>query len=192
MAGMSLARRLVLIALALAAGCGRPPEGGGPLEPTRANVIHAAQQVMRSARFCALVTVDAEGQPRARTVAPLPPLEGDGPLTVWIATRPSSRKVVELRAEPRVVLYYFDAQRLEYATVSGRARLVGDLSELNRRREHVSEELYPDWPEDCLLIEVQPTRVEVQGRQLAPDPLTWQPAGVDLDPARSPPPPASR
>ena len=113
-------------------------------------------------------------------MAPLPQQAGEHPLEVWIATRPTSRKVAELVAEPRVVLYYFDAQRLEYATVSGVARLVDDPTELTRRGADISRELYPDWPEDCVLIAVQPERVEVQGRELVP--VTWRPAGIDLGP----------
>jgi len=135
---------------------------------------------MDAARFAALVTVDAAGQPRARTVAPLPPLPGDPPLAVWIATRPGTRKVAEIRAEPRVVLYYFDAVRAEYATLAGRARLVDESAEMQRRGAGLSRELYPDWPEDCLLIEVLPEQVEVLGRGLEPDPDTWRPAGVSF------------
>ena len=163
----------------IAAACGRAP-ATAPREPTRENVIAAAREIMQAARYCALVTVDAEGAPRARTVAPLPPLPGDGPLSVWIATRPSTRKVAEIQAEARVVLYYFDAAREEYATLSGHARLVEQRPEIERRGAGLSRELYPDWPEDCLLIEIEPERLEVQGRGLVPDPVTWRPAGIDL------------
>jgi general stress protein 26 len=182
---MSAARRFAvavpggLVLGLLSAACG-PPPASVPREPTRENVIAAAREIMQAARYCALVTVDGDGSPRARTVAPLPPLPGDDPLAVWIATRPATRKVAEIRAEPRVVLYYFDAAREEYATLAGRARLVAQRSEIERRGAGLSRELYPDWPADCLLIEVEPERLEVQGRGLAPDPATWRPAGIDF------------
>jgi general stress protein 26 len=172
-----------LVLALLSAACGRPPggaPGGSPREPTRENVMAAAREIMQAARYCALVTVDADGAPRARTVAPLPPVPGEDPLVVWIATRPATRKVAEIRAEERVVLYYFDARREEYATLAGRARLVEQRSEIERRSAGLDRELYPDWPEDCLLIAVEPERLEVQGRGLEPDPVTWRPAGIDF------------
>jgi len=174
---MVAARWLALAALLTA--CGRAPASESR-EPTRENVIAAAHEIMAAARYCALVTVDGEGAPRARTVAPLPPLQGDGPLAVWIATRPATRKVGEIQAEPRVALYYFDAAREEYATLAGRARIVAERAEIERRGAGLSRELYPSWPEDRLLIEVEPLRLEVQGRGLAPDPETWQPVGISF------------
>jgi general stress protein 26 len=183
------ARAAALLAL-LSIGCERATPAG-PRPPTPANVTAAALEVMQAARYCARVTVEASGRPRARTVAPLPPIPGDPPLAVWIATRPGTRKLDELRAEPRVVLYYFDAATREYATVSGRARLVEAEDEVRRRGAGLSRELYPAFPEDCVLIEVQPERVEVQGRGLVPDPDTWRPAALELTgPPATPPAPA--
>jgi general stress protein 26 len=172
-AGLSLALAGVLQA------CG-PEPSPAPREATREAVLEAAREIMAAARFAALVTVDADGYPRARTVAPLPALPGDGPMSVWIATRPATRKVAEIQAEPRAVLYYFDAERREYATLTGRARIVGDRAEVERRSAHLSRELYPSWPADCVLIELLPERLEVQGRGLEPDAETWRPVGITL------------
>jgi general stress protein 26 len=172
-------RSLSSASAGLLLACGQAP-ARAPREPTRENVLAAAREVMAAARFAALVTIDAEGYPRARTVAPLPSLSGDEPMSVWIATRPTTRKVAEIRAEPRVVLHYFDAEREEYATLAGRARIVDERAEVERRSAHLSRELYPDWPAGCVLIEVRPERLEVQGRGLEPDPETWRPAGIDL------------
>lgn len=172
---LTLALALALLA---ASGCGKPPSPPEPpREPTRANVVSAARQIMRSAQFCALATVDSEGRPRVRTMSPFPPGED---MAVWFATRPDSRKVEQMRANPNVTLYYFDPGQLEYATIRGRARLVDDLEEKKRWRKRVSDELYPGWPDDCLLVEVTPERLEVLGRGLSADPDTWTPPGVDF------------
>jgi general stress protein 26 len=166
-----------LLAPVLACAEATPPRQE-PREPTRQNVISAARQIMRSARFCALATVDGEGRPRARTLAPFPPLED---MTVWFATRHATRKVEQIRAHPDVTLYYFDPQRLEYATILGRARLVDELEQKQRWRDRIDGDLYPGFPEDCLLVEVTPVRLEVLGRGLVADPDTWQPPGIDFD-----------
>jgi general stress protein 26 len=106
-------------------------------------------------------------------------------MVVWIATRPVTRKVEQLRADPRATLYWFDAVRREYVTIMGSARLVDDLAEKERRRDTVSPELYPNWPDDYLLIEVTPTTLEVLGRGLEPDPLTWKPPTLEFGKAAS-------
>jgi len=169
------AAALVLLAL----GCAEEAAPGQslPRESTRQNVISAARQIMRSARFCALTTVDEEGRPRARTLAPFPPEED---MTVWFATRHGTRKVEQMRSNPNVTLYYFDAKRLEYATLLGRARLVDELEDKQRWRDHISGDLYPHFPEGCLLVEVTPIQLEVLGRGLIADPDTWQPPGIDF------------
>jgi general stress protein 26 len=136
-----------------------------------------AREVIRAAEYCALVTVDADGQPRARTVHAFPPRED---MVVWIATRPVTRKVEQIRANPKVTLYYFDAERLEYVTLMGHARLVDDLDEKTARREFLSDELYPQWPDDCLLIEVTPAWLEVQAKGVEPDARTWRPQSVEF------------
>lgn len=59
---------------------------------------------MAAARYCALVTLDEAGRPLARAMDPFPP-EAD--LTVWLATHRATRKVEEIRRDPRVALYYF-------------------------------------------------------------------------------------
>ncbi len=164
---------VLAIFLSSVAACG---EGAASGDSAR-DPSEVARRIMRSAEYCALVTVDANGQPRARTVNPFP-VEDD--MVVWVATRPVTRKVEQIRANPRVTLYYFDAERLEYVTLMGRARLVDDLEEKRRRRNLLSYVLYPDWPDDCLLIEVTPEWMEVQGKGVEPDAETWRPQSVEF------------
>jgi general stress protein 26 len=50
-----------------------------------------------------LRTQDEEGRSQARTVNRFPPEED---MTVWIATSTLTRKVQQIRRDPRVTLYY--------------------------------------------------------------------------------------
>lgn len=97
-----------------------------PNAPTRAQVIAAAKDVMQTARYATLITIGDNGQPQARIVDPLLP-EGD--FTVWIGTNPLTRKVAEIKRDPRVTLLYFNAAAAEYVTVLGTATPVTDSAE---------------------------------------------------------------
>ena len=137
----------------------------------------AARQIMADARYSALITVDEFGQPRARTVDPRQP---DESMTVWVATQPQTRKVAQIEGHRQVTLYYFDRGRAEYVTVMGRATLHRDAETIERFWLDEWDEFYPDRPADVVLIEVVPERIEVLGRGVDPDPVTWVPQGIDL------------
>ncbi len=97
----------------------------------------------------------------------------------WIATNPITRKVNEIRRNPRVTLLYFDTASSSYVTLVGRAAIVADAAE---KATHWKEEWAPfydtrDGKRDFTLIRLTPTRLEIvsPGRGLAGDPKTWRP-----------------
>lgn len=139
-------------------------------------ILAQARSVMMDARYCALITVDDQGQPRARTVDPFAP---DEDFVVWIATRPVTRKVAQIRRHPAVTLYYWDAAKANYVTLMGTAELVDDeQTKVARRRDADSARLYPDFPDDYLLIKVTPDRLEAIVPGFRGDRDTWKPASV--------------
>jgi general stress protein 26 len=146
---------------------------------SRVEILEVARQVMASARYCALVTLDQAGSPQVRAMDPFPP---DGDMTVRLGTNSSTRKVDQIRHSPRVALYYFDPEGGSYVTLSGVARLINDADE---KSEWWKEEWTPFY-EDCfrgddyLLIEVTPKRCEVMSLEykIAASPKAWQPAVV--------------
>jgi general stress protein 26 len=135
-------------------------QGAAKSAPTRAQIIAAATDVMQKARFCTLVTLGDDGSPQARIVDPFAP---DSTMTVWIATNPTTRKVGQIKRDGRVALLYFDAARLGYVTVIGRATLVSDSAEKSRHWKdewagfYSNRNLGPDY----LLIRVKPLRIEM-------------------------------
>lgn len=97
---------LVLASLAcLASRADAQPSPPGA-DVDRPAVIRAARDVMQKARYCAFITLGEDGQPQARAVDPLGP---DDDMTVWVGTNAATRKVAQLRKDPRVTLFYFDA-----------------------------------------------------------------------------------
>lgn len=149
--------------------------------PPRPQVIAAAKEIMQAARYCTLVTIGPDGQPQARIVDPFLP---DSDLTIWIATNPLTRKVQEIRRDPRVTLLYFNSATFEYVTVLGTAVL--DTDSLQKAGHWKAEwaPLYKDQNrgDDYVLLRVRPLRLEVvSGRRgMRNDPKTWRPVILDM------------
>ena len=145
--------------------------------------IAAAREIMAAARYCALITLDSTGRPNARTIDPFLP---DDHMVVWFATNPSSRKVTQIRRNPRVTLYYFDRQGPGYVTIYGIARLVDDPNEKAKRWKDEWKAFYPDRPKNYLLVAVTPEKLEVvsEKKGIGGDPRTWAPPSVSFPKAK--------
>ena len=171
-----IALLLALVPLPCLAGQATPSDS-----LSRARIIDAATDVMRAARYTTLITIGEESHPQARIVDPFAP-ETD--LTIWIATNPLTRKVQDIRRDPRVTLLYFNTGALEYVTVLGRAELVTEASEKARRWKPEWKTFYTDENRgpDYLLIRVRPIRLEVVSARhgLTNDPTTWRPVVLDI------------
>lgn len=152
-----------------------------PTAPDRAAVIKAAAGVMERARFCTLVTVGEDGHPQARIIDAFLP---DEQMVVWMATTPLTRKVAQIRRDPRVTLVYFDPSTMAYVTLLGRAALVTDAAEKARHWKDDWAKLYKDRNrgDDYLLIKVTPFRLEISAdsQGLSNDPKTWRPVTIEF------------
>jgi len=154
-------------------------------QPTdRERIITVAREIMAAARYCALITVDSTGRAHARTLDPFAP---DEEMVVWLATNPRSRKVAEIRRNPRVTLYYFDREGQGYVTVHGSARLVNDRQEKTKRWKTEWQAFYPDREKDYLLIAVTPERMEVvsETKGILGDSKTWRPLSISFPRSKS-------
>jgi general stress protein 26 len=146
-----------------------------------AKLLAVAREMMTSIRYCAAITVDAEGRPQARTVDPFPP---DESMTVWFATNAKSRKVAQIRRDARITLHYFDPARPElgYVTLLGRARLVDDEAAKRKWWKAEWEPVWPDRDKNHLPVQVVPERIEVVSPKngIEGDALHWTPPAVDF------------
>jgi general stress protein 26 len=151
----------------------------------RARLIAAAREIMGAQTYCALVTVDETGRPQVRTMNPFPP-EDD--MTVWFATNTRSRKVREMRRDPRVALYYADHENaIGYVQVTGRAVLVDDMQEILKRKRAYWDQAFPGL-KNLVLIKVVPERLDVLNYKAGAqaDPETWRTPSVEM-PSRGAP-----
>lgn len=171
---------LVSAAVAAAIAVGLPSMEAQ--QPSREAIIEAGRDIMVAAVQCGLVTIGPDGAPQARMMDPFPP-EDD--LVVWMATSRDTRKVAEMRADPRVTLIYYDRDNPGYATLVGRVRIVDEVAEKRARWKDAWQDFYPGGPEggSYLLLEFVPDRLEVVSvkHAIAADPLAWKAAVVEFE-----------
>jgi general stress protein 26 len=143
-------------------------------------LLSAARDIMTSAKTCALITIDSEGRPRVRVMDPFSP-END--FTVWFGTNAKSRKVEQIKNDPKVTLYYLEPNNSGYVMLHGIAQLVFDQAEKDNRWKTEWEAFYPNKEEDYLLIKISPQWLEVISytHGIIGDHKTWEPPKVIFD-----------
>ena len=122
-------------------------------DATKEKLIIAAREIINASRTCALITLDDESVPMVRIMDPFPP-ESD--FTVWFGTKAESRKVNQIKNNPEVTLYYQDSDASGYVVIHGKAQIIDDQKEKQKRWKDAWEEFYPNNREGYLLIKVSP------------------------------------
>jgi len=164
--------------------CGPTPAPPSAVTGSASDAASAARALIAEARYAAFITVDSAGHPQARTVDPAPP---DSAFVIRFATNPRTRKVAELRRNPRATLYWFAPQALGYVTLRGTARLIADTAEMRRWWRPEWTQFYSGGLADALVVEVRPGRLEIvsPAHGVTGDSLTWHPPTVSFG---APPP----
>jgi general stress protein 26 len=143
-----------------------------PATPAREDIVAAARDIIQKARYCSLITIGADGN------------EPDADFTMWIATNPLTRKVDEIKRNPRATVLCFDAVTSGYVTIVGRAGLITDATEKQKHWKPDWASIYPKGPShgDFMLIRLTPTRLEIvsESRGMVGDPKTWRPLAIDF------------
>jgi general stress protein 26 len=148
-------------------------------EINRDTILVAAREIIKETTYCGLVTIDSEGQPVVRTMNPFP-VEDD--LVIWFATSRSSRKVGELKNNPKVAVYFADHNTAKgYVNISGKAVVIDDKELLVKMKREYWEGI-PNWQDIFVLIKIVPERLEVINYKhgLNNDPKTFKAPSVDF------------
>jgi general stress protein 26 len=142
-------------------------------------LMDAAREIMSSAESCALITIDQEGRPRVRAMDAFDPEED---FTVWFGTNANSRKVDQIKNNPKATLYYLEKGSAGYVMISGTAELVDDQKEKENRWKPEWEAFYPENRENYLLIKFTPEWMEVVSYTygIHGDPESWEPTKVNF------------
>jgi len=145
----------------------------------RDTILVAAREIIKETTYCGLVTIDSTGQPNVRTMNPFP-VKDD--LVIWFATSQSSRKVGELKANPKVAVYFADHITAKgYVNISGKAEVIDDKELLVKMKREYWEGI-SNWQDIFVLIKIVPERLEVINYKhgLNNDPKTFKAPSVDF------------
>jgi general stress protein 26 len=124
----------------------------------RDTIILAAREIIKETNYCALVTIDSTGQPQIRTMNPFP---ANDELITWFATSRTSRKVKEIKNNPKVCVYYADhVSPKGYVNITGTAEVI-DNKELLLKMKRDYWDGIPGWQDKFVLIKVVPRTLEV-------------------------------
>lgn len=186
-------RRSLLLAAPLAGLAGVPAQPARASAPAadrwriddEATILAAAKAVIEEDFIATLITLDAQGFPRARSVGVWAP---DGDLVLWIGTRRTSRKVDQIRANPNATLHFArdDAEggfaNAWYASFMGTAIVHVDDATVRLRApdEKYRRAQWPNFPDDYAAIRFETKWLEVYGRGIKGEPETWQPQAVTV------------
>lgn len=143
-------------------------------------LMAAARALIAEDTIGTLITVDAAGQPRARSILVSPP---DSDLTLWMATRPGSRKLDQLRANPTATLHFAEDGKAAYLSLMGRASIHTEASTIQAKNPYKGAALakyFPHFPTDFVLIGFKPGWLELATADIPSKPDTWQPQGLAL------------
>jgi len=168
---MKMARRLIGILLIIVP-LSLWAQKAEPLNPASGKLIAAAREMMASARYCALVTVDDKGNPQARTMDPFLP---DSNMIVWLGSNSKSRKVKELRGNSNVTLYYPANGASGYVVIKGKAYLMDDAANIAKYWKPEWAAFYTVKKINYILIKVIPDRLEIVDykHKITGDSKTW-------------------
>ena len=145
----------------------------------RDTMLVAAKEIIASTHYCALATIDSAGQPQIRTMNPFP---ANDQLITWFATSRTSRKVAEIKKNPKVSVYYADHVMAKgYVSITGTAEVIDDKELLIKmKRDYWSG--IPNWQEKFVLIKITPKTLEVINYKhgLNNDPETFKAPSIKL------------
>jgi general stress protein 26 len=100
--------------------------------------------LIKNAKFAMLVTEDGDhlrGRPMAASQDGF-----DG--TLWFFTRASSHKTSEIAGNNRVCVTYAEPSSQDYVSLSGRATLTHDTTEINKRWSEILKAWFPNGKDD--------------------------------------------
>jgi general stress protein 26 len=135
-----------------------PPKLNAQISVKRDTIFVAAREIIKETTYCGLVTIDSTGQPQVRTMNPFPANEE---LITWFATSRTSRKVREIKNNPKVCVYYANHLSAKgYVNITGTAEVIDDKELLIKMKRDYWESI-PNWQNIFVLIKIVPKTLEV-------------------------------
>lgn len=125
-----------------------------------------------------LATVDTNGMPRLRSMSVN---ASDDFGRFWMATRPGSRKLDQIAANEKATLHFVDTEQWGYVTFMGTIATYTDPKVIDEHfffYDELREQLFPEYPDDVVMLALSTEWLEIAGRGVRVRPMTWQPQGL--------------
>jgi general stress protein 26 len=133
-------------------------ELNGQSSVNRDTIILAAHEIINETTYCGLVTIDSLGQPQIRTMNPFP-VKDD--FLIWFATSRTSRKVKEIKNNPKVCVYFANHLMAKgYVNINGSASVIDDRELLIKMKRDYWNGIQ-GWQDRFVLIKIIPKSIEV-------------------------------
>jgi len=144
------------------------------------SLVSAARQLVAITPYCTLITLDSTGLPDARTMEPFSP---EANMVVWLGTNINSRKVKQIKRDPRVTLFYASPNASGYVVILGNAFFVNDSVKKQIYWKKSWEKFYSEKKENYTLIKVVPYKLKIidYTKGIVSDSKTWTVPSVELD-----------
>jgi general stress protein 26 len=130
----------------------------GQTGSNRDTILLAAREIINETVYCGLATVDSLGRPHMRTMNPFP-VQDD--FVIWFATSRTTRKVSEIKNNPKVCVYFADHLAAKgYVSINGNATVIDDKQLLVKMKRDYWNGI-PDWQNIFVLVKITPVTMEV-------------------------------
>jgi general stress protein 26 len=144
----------------------------------RDGALAAASTVIASDPYMTLITSDTAGQARARTIQFHGPDEN---FNFYVSTIPGTRKLQQIKDNPKVTLYFDNPEETAYVTVMGTATIHTDRETIVQHDWRTADSrarFWPDFPEGYVLIRIKPGWLEVVAPGIRARDSDWRPQAV--------------
>lgn len=129
----------------------------GQTSVNRDTIILAAHEIINETTYCGLVTIDSLGQPQIRTMNPFP-VKDD--FVIWFATSRTSRKVREIKKNPKVCVYFANHLTAKgYVNINGSASVIDNRELLIQMKRDYWNGIQ-GWQDKFVLIKIIPKSIE--------------------------------
>ena len=132
-------------------------------------------ELTRDYKFAAFITMGENGTPHTR---PMATQEAEPDMDLWFAARLDSEKVEELRRNPKVGVYYYDAAKDigSYVSIGGTVEIIKDQARFKRYWKDSWRQWFPKGPDDpdAVLLKVDAAIVTYEHDG---DQVTFHPKG---------------
>jgi general stress protein 26 len=145
--------------------------------------LAGAAKVIKSVRYCWLVTRTEDGGIGTRPMGRLLHDAGEDEWTIRFVTDGRSRKASDLRGDGRVTLIFQRDPDDAYVALTGRATLRQEASEVRRRWKAAYDAYFPGEQDraNAVFVEIDVERMELWIRGVTPEPFGLQTTTLERD-----------